>query len=72
MGTIMKMTEIRGLEDGDLNLQIEKVRKELFDLRVKAATESIENPRGIEALRRSVARLLTERRRRVLAQENRS
>ena len=72
MGTIMKMTEIRGLEDGDLNLQIEKVRKELFDLRVKAATESIENPRGIEDLRRSVARLLTERRRRVLAQENRS
>ena len=72
MGTIMKMTEIRGLEDGDLNLQIEKVRKELFDLRVKAATESIENPPGIEDLRRSVARLLTERRRRVLAQENRS
>ena len=72
MGTIMKMPEIRGLEDGDLNLQIEKVRKELFDLRVKAATESIENPRGIEDLRRSVARLLTERRRRVLAQENRS
>jgi large subunit ribosomal protein L29 len=72
MATIKKMTEIRGLEDGDLNLQIDKVRKELFDLRVKAATESIENPRAIEDLRRSVARLLTERRRRELAQENRS
>ena len=62
----MKMTEISGLEDQDLRLQVEKLRKELFDLRCKAATESLENPGAIKEIRRSIARLLTEQRRREL------
>lgn len=60
----MKMTEIRSLEDKDLQLQVEKLRKELFDLRCKSATESLENPGAIGELRRSIARLLTEQRHR--------
>ena len=38
--------------------------EELFGLRVKAATESIDNPRMINGLRRDIARILTEQRRR--------
>ena len=60
----MKIEEVRVLDDGDLDVQLEKCRKELFNLRVKAATESIDNPREIRGLRRDVARLLTEQRRR--------
>ncbi len=60
----MKIEEVRALDDGDLDVQLEKCRKELFNLRVKAATESIDNPREIRGLRRDVARLLTEQRRR--------
>lgn len=60
----MKMTEIRSLGDGDLQVQLDKLRRELFNLRVKAATESIDNPAGIGQIRRSIARILTERRNR--------
>ena len=60
----MKITEIRALEDGDLQVQLEKTRKELYDLRVRAATESIDNPREIRDLRRTVARILTEQKQR--------
>jgi len=57
----MKITEIRALDDGDLDVQLQKCRKELYELRVRAATESIDNPMGIRELRRSVARILTEK-----------
>ena len=60
----MKMEEIRALDGGDLRLREQKLRKELFDLRCKAATESIENPCQIGDMRRSIAQILTERRRR--------
>ncbi len=60
----MKMEEIRALEDGDLMLREQKFRQELFELRCKAATESIENPSEIKKIRRCVAQLLTEQRRR--------
>ena len=60
----MKNEEIRVLEDKDLRMQVEKLRRELFDLRVKAASESIENPMRIQDLKRSVARLKTEQRNR--------
>jgi large subunit ribosomal protein L29 len=60
----MNMEEVRALEDGDLQLREDKLRKELFDLRCKAATESIENPSEIKKIRRGVAQILTEQRRR--------
>ena len=68
----MKMTEIRGLEDKDLLLQIDKLRKELFDLRCKAATESLDNPGRIQELKRSIARLLTEQRGRAIQKASQS
>jgi large subunit ribosomal protein L29 len=61
------MTEIRSLESGDLQVQLDKLKRDLFNLRVKVATESIENPARIGQLRKDIARLLTERRRREMA-----
>lgn len=60
----MNIEEVKALDDGDLQVQVDRCRKELFNLRVKTATESIDNPREIRSLRHDVARLLTERRRR--------
>jgi large subunit ribosomal protein L29 len=62
----MNITEIRALDDGDLQVQLDKTRRELFNLRVKATTENLENPRQIGFMRRTIARLLTEQRRRQL------
>ena len=66
----MKQIEITALDDGDLKLQLEKFRKELFDLRCKSATESLDNPRRIPTIRRSIARMLTEQRRREVARKD--
>ena len=60
----MKIEEIRALDDGDLVVRLDKCRRALFNLRVKAAPESIDNPREIRDLRHDVARMLTERRQR--------
>lgn len=62
----MKMVEIRALDDGDLGVRLEKARKQMYELRVKASVESIEDPSEISKIRRSIARMLTERRRREL------
>lgn len=68
----MKMSEINSLEAGDLQMRLERLRKEMFDLRVKAATESIENPARIGQIRKDLARLLTEKRRRELKEAKKS
>lgn len=60
----MKPAVIRSLETADIQIRIDKLRKELFELKIKAANESIENPCRIGDIKRDVARLLTERRRR--------
>jgi len=70
--TAMKMAEIRALDDGDVALQVEKHRRELFDLECKQTTETLDNPNRINDLKRSIARLLTEQRRRELAREHRA
>jgi large subunit ribosomal protein L29 len=63
----MNSAEIKALEAGDLQFHLEKLRKELFELKVKAATESIDNPCRIGDIKREIARLFTERRRREIA-----
>jgi len=40
------------------------LRRQLYDLRCQAVTEKLENPRQIPGMRRDIARLLTEQRRR--------
>lgn len=71
----MKIEEIRGKTDAELEFEVEQQQKKLFDLRFRSATETSANPAAVRQLRRSVARLKTiyhERVKGVRGQETRS
>ncbi len=51
--------ELRALSDEELNSRITEAKKELFDLRLKQSTGSLEKPSRIRELRKNVARMKT-------------
>lgn len=55
----MKTNEIRKLSTEEINKKIVESKEELFNLRMKQATGSLENPGRIRELRKTVARLKT-------------
>ena len=55
----MKTNEIRKLSTEEINKKIADSKEELFNLRMKQATGSLENPSRIRELRKTVARLKT-------------
>jgi len=55
----MKTNEIRKLSTEEINKKIVEIKEELFNLRMKQATGSLENPSRIRELRKTVARLKT-------------
>ena len=55
----MKTNEIRKLSTKEINKKIAESKEELFNLRMKQATGSLENPSRIRELRKTVARLKT-------------
>lgn len=55
----MKTNEIRKLSTEEINKKISESKEELFNLRMKQATGSLENPGRIRELRKTVARLKT-------------
>lgn len=60
----MKTSEIRKMSTEDINKKIKELQDELFDLRMKQATASVEKPHRINAARKDIARMktiLTER-----------
>ena len=63
----MKTNEIRKLSTEEINKKIAETKEELFNLRMKQATGSLENPTRIRELRKTVARLKTILRERELA-----
>lgn len=65
----MKSSELRKLNNEDLQNEVEKLRRQLFTLRSQAVTEKLENPRALSGVRKDIARALTEQRARTL-QEN--
>ena len=68
----MKITELRGKTDAELDYELENRKKELFELRFRTATETTNNPCEIGNLRREIARLNTvlhERRKGIRGQE---
>lgn len=70
----MKIDEIRGKTDGELEFEFKKLKQELFDLRFKGATETSANPARIREARRALARIHTilhERKTKIRGQEPR-
>jgi large subunit ribosomal protein L29 len=63
----MKQEVIRELSTADLAERLEEERKQLVRLKLNHAVSPLENPNKIKAYRRTIARLLTELRKRELA-----
>ena len=70
----MKIDEIRGKTDSELEFDLKGLEKELFNLRFKSATEASANPSRIREARRDVALIKTvliERSNKIRGQEPR-
>lgn len=55
----MKINDIRNLSGEELQAELERLRRHLFDLRAQAVTEKLEDPTMITKTRRDIARILT-------------
>jgi large subunit ribosomal protein L29 len=70
----VKIEEVRSKTDSELSYEVENMKKEMFDLRFRSASETANNPARIRVLRRAIARINTvvhERSTGVRGQENR-
>lgn len=55
----MQATEIRELNDQELRDRIAELREERFRLRLRAATQPLEQPHRLRDLRKDIARMMT-------------
>jgi large subunit ribosomal protein L29 len=60
-------SELRDLDDDELEIRLENARKELFNLRFQVATGRLDNPSRIKYIRHDIARALTVQREREIA-----
>ena len=56
----MKAKEVHKLNDEEIQVEIERLRRHMFELRSQAVTEKIEDTSQFQKTRRDIARLLTE------------
>ena len=66
----MKKESLRELSVSDLNERLEQAREQLVKMKLNHAVSPLENPNTIRATRKTIARILTEIRRRELEQNN--
>ena len=55
----MKMQEIRQLSDEELQAELDRLRRHLFDLRAQAVTEKLEDPSMLRKTKSDIARIMT-------------
>ena len=55
----MKIKEIRDLTTEELQLKIADLKKELFTQRFNLATNNLENPMKIPAIKKDIAKIMT-------------
>ncbi len=53
------MKDMRRLSDAELADELKTAKEELFDLRFQLATRQLKNYRGLPAVRRRIARVLS-------------
>lgn len=63
----MKADEAHKLTAEEIDVEVQRLRRHLFDLKSQAVTEKLEDPTQLSKTRRDIARLLTEHRARQLA-----
>jgi large subunit ribosomal protein L29 len=66
----MEQKVIRELTTGEIRERMEEELRQLTKLKLNHAVSPLENPNKIKAYRKTIARLKTELRRRVLGGEN--
>ena len=55
----MRASEVRSMSVAELNTKLESLKKDLFLLRMQHATNHLDNPLKIPAVRRDIARVKT-------------
>lgn len=55
----MKIAEIRETKTPDLHVELDRLRRHLFDVRAQSVTEKLENPHQLKGIRKEIARVLT-------------
>ena len=55
----MEMNKMREMTDIELNAELEKMKKELFNLRFQHVTGQLENPVQMREVKRNIARVKT-------------
>lgn len=55
----MKTSDLRQMKSAELHVDLERIRRHLFDLRVQAVTEKLGNPHQLKQARADIARVLT-------------
>ena len=56
---MLKMSEIKKLENSAIKQKVSELRKELFELRLQKNTTNIEKPHLLDNIKKDIARLLT-------------
>ncbi|HHT90008.1 MAG: 50S ribosomal protein L29 [Bacillota bacterium] len=62
----MKAKEVRDLSANELEVRLDELKEELFNLRFQLATGQLDNPMRISAVRKNIARVKTVMREREL------
>jgi ribosomal protein L29 len=57
----MKAKEVHKLKDEEIKIEVDRLRKQLYDMRHQAVSEKVTNTAEAPKLRKDIARLLTER-----------
>ncbi len=63
----MKVEEIRHFSDEEVQSELDRLHRHLFDLRAQAVTEKLEDPSMLVKAKRDIARVMTIRRERQLS-----
>ena len=56
----MTPTEMKKMDDADIVLEVQQLRRKLLDLRSQQVTEKIQNTSQFSVVKKNIARLLTE------------
>jgi len=57
---LMKAQESHKLNDEEIKVELDRLRRHVFTLKSQAVTEKLEDPTQIRKARRDIARLMTE------------
>jgi large subunit ribosomal protein L29 len=57
----MKAKEVHKLSSEEIDVEVERLRRRLFELRTQAVTEKIQDTSQYGKVRKDIARLLTEK-----------